>query len=766
VNLSDAHNHLLRACSRLGWVSATLLAACVTGGVLPASSSATRSCENEQSRVETHSTQLPDCRAYEQVTPVYKEGYELSTEGRLSVSADGSHLLAFSFGTFAGSEDSSHVGTAYGLARTGSGWTATALTPPASQFAMCSGPFSFLASADFASMLFRAHLGASQPFFAQDFYRRNSDGAFTLVGPALPSSATAGPPSGQCSGESQVPDESGTFSTLGDSRDLSRVLFAMSAEEGANVLWPGDTTHAFDRSLYEYVGTGNAAPLLVGVTGPEGSTSLVGQCGTYWGSTFSEDAYNAISADGSKVFFTPAGEDTEPCGGTQPPVNELFARIDQSQTVAISEPTTGPSGDCSTCLIGAPADATFQGASEDGSRAFFTTGQELLPGDTGNNLYEYDFNAADEHEKVSLVSGGPEAAAVQGVARVSEDGSHVYFVATGKLTSEPNGVGRVAIPGEDNLYAYDTSTHQMAFVATLSPSDSQDWSTFDERPVEATPDGRFLLFASNADLTSDDTSSARQLFRYDAQTGDLLRVSIGQGGFNANGNTSSDAATFPVQNFVEPTEPRPLAISEDGAYVFFDSSDGLTPQALNDAALPGGHLANNVYEYHEGNVYLISDGQDLSRERSGNSGVELLGTDASGSNVLFTSFDQLVPQDTDTERDIYDARIDGGFPVPVSPAGCAGEACQGAPSAAPSLLSSGSVSQVGTGNLTPAASGPTVIVKPKPLTRAQKLAKALKACRQKPRKRRATCVKQAKKRYGDKRGKADRGRRASRRTRG
>ncbi len=724
-----------------------LLAACATSGVLPASGSASGPCGNEEVRVDSHSTQLPDCRAYEMVTPVYKEGYLVDPE---NISADGSHLLAFSFGAFAGSEDSSKLGAAYELTRTGSGWTATALTPPASQFAMCSGPISFRASADFSSMLFRAHLGASQSYFAQDFYRRNSDGSFTLVGPAFPSSATAGPPSTHCSGESEVPHEAGTFFTLGDSRDLSHVLFAMYAEEGANVLWPGDTTYAFDHSLYEYVGTGNAAPLLVGVTGPEGSTSLVGQCGTYWGSTFSEDAYNAISSDGSKVFFTPAGEDTEPCGGTQPTVNELFARIDQSRTVAISEPTTGPSGDCATCLTGSPADATFQGASEDGSKVFFTTGQELLPGDTGNNLYEYDFNAADEHEKVSLVSGGLETADVRGVARVSEDGSHVYFVATGKLTSEPNGVGRVAIAGEDNLYVYDTSTRQTAFVATLSPSDSQDWSSYDLRPVEATPDGRFLLFASKADLTSDDTSSAQQLFRYDAQTGDLLRVSIGQDGFNANGNTGSDAATFPAPNFGEPREPMPLAMSNDGAYVFFNSSDGLTPRALNDAALPGGHLANNVYEYHEGSVSLISDGQDLSQEPLGNSGVKLLGTDASGSDVLFTSFDQLVPQDTDTEVNIYDARINGGFLVPVSPAGCAGEACQGAPSATPSLLSAGSTSQVGMGNLIPPASEPSAIPKPKPLTRAQKLSKALKACRKTPKKRRAACVKQAEKSYGDK----------------
>ena len=38
-------------------------------------------------------------------------------------------------------------------------------------------------------------------------------------------------------------------------------------------------------------------------------------------------------------------------------------------------------------------------------------------------------------------------------------------------------------------------------------------------------------------LTPDDESSATQVFEYDAQTGMLVRVSIGQDDFNHNGNT-------------------------------------------------------------------------------------------------------------------------------------------------------------------------------------------------------------------------------------
>jgi hypothetical protein len=150
-------------------------------------------------------------------------------------------------------------------------------------------------------------------------------------------------------------------------------------------------------------------------------------------------------------------------------------------------------------------------------------------------------------------------------------------------------------------------------------------------------------------------------------------------------------------------------MSTDGAYVFFQSSDGLTPQALNhetigESSSSEERYATNVYEYHEGNVYLISDGRDVGRKSA-----HLVGTGASGADVLFTTVDQLALQDTDTNTDIYDARIDGGFPVPVAPAECSGDACQGPLSPAPVLLSPGSEFQAPGAVLVPPVS--KVVVK-------------------------------------------------------
>jgi hypothetical protein len=142
-------------------------------------------------------------------------------------------------------------------------------------------------------------------------------------------------------------------------------------------------------------------------------------------------------------------------------------------------------------------------------------------------------------------------------------------------------------------------------------------------------------------------------------------------------------------------------------------------------------------------VHLISDGRDRQLYKGLRCGARFEGMDSSGGNVFFRTADRLVPQDGDSQVDLYDARVDGGFPAPASSAACEGEACQGAPAAAPVFGAPGSSTFPGGGNLVPPAP-----VKPKPLTSAEKLTKALKACHAKHNKRkRASCERSARKKY-------------------
>jgi hypothetical protein len=171
-------------------------------------------------------------------------------------------------------------------------------------------------------------------------------------------------------------------------------------------------------------------------------------------------------------------------------------------------------------------------------------------------------------------------------------------------------------------------------------------------------------------------------------------------------------------------------MSNDGSYVFFDSADPLVPQDAN--------ATNDVYEWHEGRISLISSGQDSLPSY-------FLGASPDGANVFFGTHARLVPQDTDTAGDVYDARICTASNPCVKPpaaetAQCEGDACQNPPFV-PLALTPASLTFLGAGNLLGEA--PTQ-VKP---TNAQKLVNALKVCKKKPKKKRAVCERQARKKY-------------------
>lgn len=766
------------------------------------------SCPNEA--LEGFREQLPDCRAYEQVTPTQGSRVEVK-----ALSADGSHAIVQSFGDFGPGDaqnDQSEEGATYELSRGSSGWAAEGIEPPASQF-----PWDgYLdATPDLSETLFYARR-ASESVYDLDLMVREADGAIRDVGPMLPPSLTEGPPSLGLPRVGSVTGLGGStdgVAYVGASSDFSRVLFTITVSDVAgetDVRWPGDTTETTDSatdvpSLYEYTEGQSGSPALVGVNDER---NLIGECGVTLGPGIPSEGVNphssAVSQDGSVVFFTVLGTDfgLGTCSKKAPPVDELFARVDEDRTVAISEPSPSECGEGAgtaevQCRNAPLADAWFAGASRDGSKVFFTSTQQLTdeasedstPGDSavvnkaekgcgkttgvgGCNLYEYELNAGDPAEdRLVTVSGGTPDPQVQGVVSVSEDGSHVYFVAKSVLTgSETNEYGHAAQAGANNLYVFQQDgaypAGHLAFITTLSSEttseleakkiaacgtlsgtekveceeplqrefeeknrlDEGDWEVqgFSEAGIAATatPDGRFLVFPSVADLTPDDTSTVQQIFRYDAQSGELVRVSVGEDGFNQDGNTSTMPAEIPQYNR-GPLAPQGLAVSKDGTFVVFRSADGLTQGALNAQPLENGAagFAENVYEYHDGSVFLLSDGQDASAyQREGSSvTVGTHGTVGEGivgsGDVFFQTADPLVARDGDTQRSLYDARIDGGFPV-EAPAGCAAEGCQGAPSA-PSLTfgAPASMSLTGAGNLAPA---PTVTVIPRKIVRCTK----------------------------------------------
>jgi hypothetical protein len=768
---------------------------------------------------------LPDHRAYELVTPAHKNGAHIGVSlfsVPPAVASDGSRVVAPSIQCYANAESCTAayytIGSLYAFERTSDGWQTTALSPSAQQF---NGLGAVRVDANTGAAIFDVTANGQD-----QWYEHRPDGSFVAVGPVSES------------GSAFSPRELNDVFATGD---LSRFIWSAQPEGLASRPWPALDPNGFqDHSeFFEYAGSGNTQPDLLMVAGGAGSRSLISACGT----ALVYGAPGALSEDG-RVFYATT-EDPKvsgslcpaAAGALSPPVRELFARVDSGEaaarSVAISEPPASSACTTAACLANTGSaheaqfrDAQFDGAAADGSAVFFASTQQLTndatqdralsdtaegidcnqtSGLNGCNLYlsecEHcqDLSAVEEAAArrlldVSSGEGGPVPGGprVRGVVAVSSDGSHVYFVARGVLSASANGLGQTARDGANNLYVFarDRSMSQggrVTFVTTLPESDRSEWRGDGVEaggyPPNVTPDGRFLVFRSHGRLTPDDTSlsGATQVFRYDAQSGQLIRISIGNDGFNDNGNRSAvmpcgkagtcaeDARIVTGYNAYETigAARRDPTMSDNGEFVFFQSPVGLTPHALDDVQMgveQSGNTpeyAQNVYEWHEGHVHLISDGRDVSRDNAtadtcqpAITAVCLLGTDASGANVFFATADELVPQDTDTELDYYDARIcepEHGNPCisPGAPAlpPCLGEVCHGTPAGTPALAATPSASFNGQGNLVPPSTSGAV--KPRAATRAQKLARSLRACRaDRNRAKRRVCEGRARRRYG------------------
>jgi hypothetical protein len=353
-----------------------------------------------------------------------------------------------------------------------------------------------------------------------------------------------------------------------------------------------------------------------------------------------------------------------------------------------------------------------------------------------------------------------------GMAGQSEDFAKIYFVDSAALPGE-NERGEEGEAGEPNLYLHEAGKGAR-FIATLAPSDNNganaeelsDWASAPgERTAEASPDGRYLAFGSSMQLTGHGNigpcqksqeggrefffkdAPCHEVFLYDSETGKLTCPSCSTTGEAPPGN-STLRRIFSVK--AKGWLPQPRYLTDQGR-LFFDSSDRLSPNDTNGRV-------EDVYEAEPegigscaraaGCVSLISSG-------TGSVDSNFLAMDESGNNVFFTTRERLAKQDTDELIDVYDARVDGGFPgdAEAAPAECRGEACQAtATSSSPEPLS-GSLAFSGAGNvLAPAL--PPPVTKPKPLTKAEELAKALKTCKRKPKKQRPSCEKTARQKYG------------------
>lgn len=515
----------------------------------------------------------------------------------------------------------------------------------------------------------------------------------------------------------------------GGSRGLKMVVL----ESNNYSLCGVDKKQAHGERLCEWSGkdemiNGEARPelTLVSVNG-EGRAFA---CGAVLGLTGDENSmggttHGAVSVDGTRVFFTApdpyaVNEGAGCWNGATSNAPQVYMRS-HDETIEISAPEAGVSEEGHRPLM---HPAVFVGAAEDGSKVFFITETELTQDAASRKLHDPElYEYETETGNLTRVSAGEVGSAVRAagssgahvyrVMAVAADGAAIYFTASGALVAK---VSAFSEPQESNgpvnLYRYDTATGATSFIGKV---DARDYPTSHSTgwwgaplPPElalasnaswyATPDGRYLVFASEDELTgystvespeakqrhgvlcwhydslpSPSSGHCTEVYRYDAVSGEVVCVSCDPSGAPPVSN-----AFFAHSTGMEgPSVPSVAAMSTNGQYVFFDTADPLVSTDGNETL--------DVYEWHEGDLALISSGRDPAPSYFlGQSPADYHGEHMEAANVFFGTHANLAPADTDSAGDIYDARICTAIEpcIASSSAGtgqCEGGACQHPP---------------------------------------------------------------------------------------
>ena len=639
-------------------------------------------CENALFRTGP-SAVLPDCRAYEQLTPVDKEGsqelfsYGINFEGGVLPAADGESVVAY------------NPLVAWGLA-SGDGQS----------------PYLFARSSAVSDWLMRAaaaqpETGVSAPK-PQLYNPDQSQLAFqTSVETVIAGSPSeieykVGPVGGPYRTVASIPGKDrleGTDGWVASSEDFSKLIL----EVADHTLLGHPTGTSSGNDLYEYA-AGQLRQVNV-----MGSGSAISSCGAVivhgreggQGGVISSP--RAVSMDGSRVFFeqVPGSDCGEP--------SHLYVRVDGSETVDIGA-------------------YRFLAANADGSRVLLVK----RAGEAREVMF-YDGETKTVKPLQGFVVGEELEAPL-----VSADLSTVYFSSSEQLTPE---APALAPGGEADLYRYDVGSETLSFVAQTAGSNLSE--------EHASPEGRYFYFdtggvaglpgGSSEPLRNNENSTkldAHQVYRFDSAENVVECMSCASS-FDPEPRTGAffgvddGSGTLATQDGM----PAKTVSSANGEYAFFETPADLVPQDIDGEVAPEANLgehvsfeqntsvSSDVYEWREDGVHGCALLQGcLSLITSGTGGFLnlLIGSTESAGDVFIYTSSQLAPTDDDTAGDVYDARVDGGFPPPPPPpVECEGDACS-TPASAPNDATPSSFTFSGLGQLAPAAAPAPKVTKPKP----------------------------------------------------
>ncbi len=517
----------------------------------------------------------------------------------------------------------------------------------------------------------------------------------------------------------------------------------------------------------------------------------------------------AISADGSRVFFYSAGVEENSEVGEYHRLYMRDTATGETLQVNAAQGVTEPVGEESE--VGFQAASSDGSRVFFTDTAPLTPESEQRPafGATDNpaDLYECEIVetarrlSCDLKDLTAVASGGG-ADVLNVIAGISEDGSNAYFVANGVLAPGAKPGDCVHQSQEEapagatcNLYRWHEG--KINLIAALSNEDSGDWGSLkgsgrQGANVEPRPDladltarvssnGEYLAFMSQQPLTGYDNTDAnepgvrdQEVYLYHASAGMLTCVSCNPNG-PSTGVLDTPLAGEGIGLLVDRRQDwlgeylagsvpgwTPLGIDgavhqprylSDSGRLFFDSPEELMPQAVNGK--------EDVYEYEPDQLGSCAEAQGcVSLISSGSAQQESAFVEASenGDDAFFVTAQPLVAADHDTNYDLYDARVCTSSSPCLTGEESSQRPCETSKTCKPGSTSPASLSTPATATPGPGntgtqqpASKPKAAGKPKPLTRAQELAKALAKCRKDRREhKRLVCEKHARKLYGPK----------------
>jgi hypothetical protein len=645
-------------------------------------------CPNAAVRHGGLSAVLPDCRAYEMVSPLDKNGSNIGASLAFAsqASVDGQRVSFLANSGFADTAGSEFGGfTTYVASRGPGGWSSHSVTPPSHLNETDAG-----GDGNKEELAFSGNLGQAIYFGNALLSDDPGTGSFNLyreeTGSRAVETVTRDESHCECSTEENLFDLQ--HAVIGYSSDVGVVAFQSRLSLLSETLGDKGRVYEWDHGTLRLAGILPDGAIPPGGSVGAGAEVYTDSAGIHVFPGGTVENHDTVSSGGSRVLFlSPADESSPP---------QLYMRKNGASTVWLSRSWT-------SSPVAEPVGVHFQAASADGTKVLFTSETRLLnsdigEGETGIYLWSDSSENAESEGKLALIArvNGKGGGGVNGrgiVAGMSEDASHIYFYNESPTSSIPR----------EGEYLWDNGS--LHFVAALTGTNSIRPGT----DVRVSSDGRRMAFLRTPESEArplgkkapepellkpssqqDNSNVHVAMYVYDESKAKVSCVSCPPDGESVTADVEVSSHRYGLSALGAGGNPfLQRYMSSDGRFVFFTTVQSLLPEDTNGLA--------DVYEYdtETSELRLITSG-------TGENGSWFEDASANGSDVFFLTNQKLSGWDTDNLIDLYDARIDGGFREPSPPpVPCDGDACQGVPSAVPSFTTASGFS--GLGNQHPSA---------------------------------------------------------------